>query len=270
MARYIVDVNESNFQIEVIERSKQVPVVVDFWAPWCAPCQLLKPILEKLAIEAGGAFILSRLNTEENPNIAMFFNITSIPNVKIFKDGGVVDGFVGALPEPSIRAIVSKYAKTEIDKLLEKAKNDEKVGKYEDAKRIYTTILDMQPVNTRAKLSLAKILLREKNVDKAEGLIASINDDTDELRNIKSFIEFVKSCGKEGNRDLDKKYSKAACLALKGEYEDALRQLLEIVMKDRSFKNEGARKAMVNIFNILGDSNKLTKDYRKKLAMALF
>lgn len=266
----IVDVNESNFQTEVIERSKQVPVVLDFWAPWCAPCQLLKPILEKLAIEAGGAFILARLNTEENPNIAMLFNITSIPNVKIFKDGKVVDEFIGALPEQSIRAIISKYAKSEIDKLLEKAKNDEKFGKYEDAKRIYKAILEKQPVNTKAKLSLAKILLREKDVEEAEGLITSISNYSEELENIKSFIEFVKSCGKEEIRDLDKKYSKAACFALEGKYEDALKQLLEIVMKDRGFKDDGARKAMVGIFEILGDSNKLTKEYRKKLATALF
>ncbi len=270
MAKYIIDVDESNFQTEVIERSKQVPVVVDFWAPWCAPCRLLTPILEKLAIEAGGAFILSRLNTEESPNIAMLFNITSIPNVKIFKDGRVIDGFVGALPESSIRATISKYAKTEIDKLFEKAKNNEEFGKYEDAKRVYTAILDIQPANTKAKLSLAKIFLRESNVNKAEDLIAAINEDTNEVINIKSFIKFAKNCGKEGNKNLDKKYSKASCLALEGKYEDALEQLLEIVMKDRGFRNDGARKAMLSIFNILGDGNELTKNYRKKLALVLF
>lgn len=269
MVRYMVDVNEHNFQQEVIERSKQVPVVVDFWAPWCAPCQLLKPILEKLVMEADGAFVLARLNTEENPSIAMFFNITSIPNVKIFKDGEPIDEFVGALPESSVREIISKYAKSKVDELFEKAKSEEKIGKYKEAKKIYKAILDIRPNNLETRVSLARILLREKNIKQAEDLIMSIREETDEIRNIRSFIEFTKNCGKEGDGDLDKKYSKAACLALEGRYENALGKLLEIVIKDRKFKNDGARKAMIAIFDILGDSD-LTKNYRKKLAMTLF
>lgn len=269
MNRYIVNVDEGNFQEEVIERSKEVPVVVDFWAPWCTPCQLLGPILEKLALEAGGAFVLARLNTEENPRIAMFFDITAIPHVKIFKDGEAVDGFLGVLPEASVRAIISKYAKTKVDKLFEKAREEERIGRYKEAKKIYEAILDIQPNSIEARLPLVKILLRERNIKEAEDLIMSINEDTPEIRNIRSFIEFAKNCNKDGAGDLDKKYSRAACLALEGKYEDALKELLEIVIKDRKFKDDAARRAMVGIFEVLGD-NELTKSYRKKLAMTLF
>ncbi len=270
---YSIDVNEENFEEAVIEKSFEKPVVIDFWAQWCGPCQVLKPILEKLAKEYD--FVLAKVNVDENPSLAHQFGVQGIPDVKIMINGQVVDQFVGALPEPKIREILSKHIKTEADKLLEEAKIEVLNGNREKAEEIFKYLLEKYPDNKKIILEAAKFFINENKLDLAEELLNEIKEyDKEyytEAQAVKELINFKKVCEElQPENELDKLYKEASCAVLEGDYKKALELFLEIVQRDRSYRDDGARKAMVAIFNLLGEGNELTKEYRRKLAMVLY
>ena len=158
MAGQVLNVDEKSFEKDVIEQSYKTPVVVDFWAPWCGPCQILKPILEKLAKEYG--FVLAKVNTDENQSIAFQYGVSGIPDVRIFVNGKEVDKFVGALPEPQIRQKLEKYIKTEADKLLEQAKMELMAGNREKAEDIYNYLYENYKTNRKVILEVAKHFIK--------------------------------------------------------------------------------------------------------------
>ncbi|NPA52931.1 MAG: thioredoxin [Aquificae bacterium] len=270
---YSIDVNEDNFEEAVIEKSYEKPVVIDFWAQWCGPCQILKPILEKLAQEYG--FVLAKVNVDENQNLAHQFGVQGIPDVKIMINGKVVDEFVGALPESKIREILSKHIKTDVDKLLEEAKIEVLNGNREKAEEIFRYLLDKHPQNKKVILEAAKFFINENKLDIAQKLIDEIKEYDREYFNeaqaIKELITFKKVCeSSQPETELDKLFKEASCAVLEGDYKKALDLFLKIVQTDRKYRDDGARKAMIAIFNLLGENDPLTKEYRKKLAMALY
>jgi putative thioredoxin len=268
----IIDVNDSNFEELVIEQSYKTPVVVDFWAPWCGPCQILKPILEKLANEYG--FILAKVNTDENQSVAFQYGVSGIPDVRIFVDGKEVDRFVGALPEDKIREIIEKYIKSETDKLLEQANMEALAGNLEKAEDIYQKLLQENPNNKKVLLEYAKFLIKKGDLDRANELLNNIKEYEKEYQKaqaLKELINFKKYCSElSEDNELDKLLKEGSCAVLNEDYKNALEKFLKIVQIDKNYKDGIGKKAMLTIFNMLGDNHPLTKEYRRQLAMWLY
>lgn len=268
MSNYI-DVTNESFESAVIESSRHSVVVVDFWAAWCGPCRMLAPVLEKLCEEYG--FVLAKLNTDENPDIAKKYNIGGIPDVRIFSGGKEVDGFVGALPEQRIREVFNKYAKSEVDDILAQIAAETDKGKASSA---YGQLIKDYPNNKKVLMATAEFYLSIKNIDEAEKLLSKITeDDTDHhprAQALRGIIGFIRECVNPNKEsELDKMYADASCLVLQNKHAEALAIFLEVLKKDRKYRDDGARKAMITIFNILGPANSLVLEYRQKLSMAL-
>ena len=283
MSEWTIDVNEENFEAEVLERSTEVPVIVDFWAEWCGPCKVLGPVLEKLADEYAGEFILAKVNVDENQGLAGAFGIQGIPAVKLFKDGDLASEFTGALPEPMLREFLSKFLPSAADKQTEEARTLEEQGKNDEAKAIYQTILASDPNHAKALLGLGRLAMNDDDADKAleyldkisivaderkeaDRLIARLNLQSGAAENEAALREKVKA----EPDNIATRFELAQALAGAEKYEEALREFLAIVKRDREFQDDGARKAMVQIFEVLGSDDPLTDKYRSELAAALF
>ena len=283
MNQWTIDVNEENFEAEVLERSTEVPVMVDFWAEWCGPCKVLGPVLEKLADEYAGEFILAKVNVDENQGLAGAFGIQGIPAVKLFKDGDLASEFTGALPEPMLREFLSKFLPTAADKQALEAQALEEEGKTAEAKALYQTILESDPNHAKALLGLGRLAMNEgdsatalEHLDKvpivaderkeADRLIARLNLQAGGTANEAALREKVKV---EPN-NIAARFELAQALAGAEKYEEALNEFLTIVKTDREFQDDGARKAMIQIFEVLGSDDPLTDKYRSELAKVLF
>lgn len=283
MNQWTKDVSEQNFEAEVLERSNQVPVLVDFWADWCGPCKVLGPVLEKLAEEYAGEFILAKVNVDENQGLASVFGIQGIPAVKLFKDGELASEFTGALPEPTLREFLSKFLPSAADKQAEKAAELEDAGKISDAKALYEAILEADPNHAKALLGMGRVAMSEGNqaaaleyLDKislvaeerkeADRLIARLKLQGGSAQNEAALREKVKS----EPDNLAARFELAQALAGLEKYEEALNEFLTIVKTDRAFQDDGARKAMIQIFEVLGSDDPLTDKYRSELAKVLF
>ncbi len=283
MNPWTIDVNEENFEAEVLERSTQVPVLVDFWAEWCGPCKVLGPVLEKLAGEYAGEFIIAKVNVDENQGLAGAFGIQGIPAVKLFKDGELASEFTGALPEPMLREFLSKFLPTAADKQVQEAQALENDGKTDEAKALYQEILAADPNHVKALLGLGRLALNEGDaaaameyLDKipivaderkeADRLIARLSLQSGAAENEAALREKVKA---EPN-NIAARFELAQALAATEKYDEALKEFLTVVKTDRAFQDDGARKAMIQIFEVLGSEDPLTDKYRSELAAALF
>ncbi len=272
----IIDVNEMNFDQEVIQYSHQVPVVVDFWAPWCGPCRILGPVLEHLAREAQGAFRLAKVNVDENPNLAMRYGVRGIPTVKAFYQGRVVDEFVGVVPEQRLRDFLRKLAPSPTDLAMEKGLSLLEAFNWQGAEAVFREILLQRPELTPARLGLAKALLMQGKAREALELLQGFpaSREFTAAQNLLPLAEALVWLEEhpQGETDdpLEAMYVRALDLIRRGNIEAAMDGLLEIMRRDKRYREDMPRKLMVALFEILGQNHPLTKQYRRELSMVLF
>ena len=283
MSEWTVEVNEANFENAVLERSQQVPVLVDFWAPWCGPCKVLGPVLEKLADEYAGEFILAKINVDENQGVASAFGIQGIPAVKLFRDGDLASEFTGALPEAAVRQFLGQFLPNEKDKQAQEAAALALDGKTAQAKALYESILTNDPNHGRALLDLGQLAIEAGDTAGALEYLERISLVASERKEADRLIARLKLQG-GGAQDetalrakveaepenLQLRYDLAQTLAGLEKYDEALAEFLAIVKANREFQDDGARKGMIQIFEVIGSEDPLTDKYRSELAKVLF
>lgn len=282
MSPHVIEVTEETFEKEVIERSQQVPVVVDLWAPWCGPCRTLGPLLERLATEYAGQFVLAKINVDENPLIAQAFRVQSIPLVVAIRNGQVVGQFLGAQPEPKVRDFLAALLPSDADRLAAQAAARLAAGKVAEAEALFRKALEQDPRSGSALVGLARILLQRGEEEEATTLLDRVEPgpwrtEADRLlaelrlKQVEAADEAtLRQRLAENPGDLAARLELGKLLAARGQYREALEELLEVVRRDRNFQDQAARKAMLDIFQVLGSGNELVEHYRSELAKILF
>jgi putative thioredoxin len=272
---HVIDVTEATFETEVIARSRQMPVVVDFWAPWCGPCRMLGPILEKLAKEANGAWQLVKINTDENQRLAMRFGIQGIPAVKAFRDGKVAAEFVGAQPEPQVRQFIAKLgAKPAGGSPAEEMARLLAARRWTEAEAAYRKAHDGKDAG--AALGLAKALLAQGKGREAEPVLGAIKDGAEfaaaeKLRPLASYL--ITSGTVEDIAGADSPaahFFRAARLLGENQLTGAMDELLTVLRRDKRYRNGEPRQIMLGLLELLDDADPQKREYLNKLASALF
>ncbi len=268
-----ISVTQATFAADVLAASHDRPVVVDFFATWCGPCQLLKPMLEKLTDEYD--VLLAKVDIDVNPELAQTYGVQGVPDVRIVMDGVVREGFVGVLPEPKLRDFLMNLAqRAELSKRLDAIFAQAEAGEVAAAELELRGVLQAYPSDAGLMLEAANFYLEADQPDVAETLLGQIplhaREYATRAEGVRALIQFKQIVKEEPLSELDRLYQVAVQNALNQEYEAALTGFLAIVQRDRIYRHDGARKSMLTVFNLLGDDSPLTKDYRKRLTMALY
>ena len=284
----IKDTDTANFMQDVIEASMQVPVIVDFWAPWCGPCKQLGPILEKMVQQAGGLIRMVKINVDENQELAGQLRVQSIPAVFAFKDGQPVDGFSGAVPESQIRSFIDRIlgdAKPPLEQALEAAKEMLETGNAEAALELYRQIQTEAPENEAATAGIIRSFLTLNNREAIDEIIESLGPDMKSQPEVAAAIsaaELNEAAGSATDTsplrqrvdaepgDPEARFNLAMGLFANGQTEDAIDEFLELVKINQQWNDQAGRVQLLKVFDTLGPTHELTITGRKRLSAILF
>ncbi len=282
-AGFTIDVGDDDFASQVLERSHRTPVVVDFWAPWCGPCRTLGPLLEKLAEQHAGAFLLAKVNVDQSPVVAQRYAVRSIPAVIGVRDGAIVAEFVGAQPEANVQRFIAALLPSEADGLAKAGEALAKAGDAAGAEAKLRAALERDTRHSRALLGLARLLGERGEIADALALLEQIMGREAELAEAEKLAAQLRTSAAgdadesalrariEANpEDLEAHLQLGRALAARTRHEEALEHLLAAVKRDPHFDDEAARKSMLDLFAVLGSDHPLTQRYRAELARALF
>ena len=289
---YIKDSGLETFAADVIEASREVPVIVDFWAPWCGPCKTLGPMIEKIVNEAKGAVRLVKVNIDENQEIARQLRIQSIPTVYAFKNGQPVDGFMGAIPETQIRDFVKNLTSgaaghDHAEEVLAAADEAFAAGDIATAAQAYGHVLQDEPGHPKAVAGLARCYLKSGDIERAKTTLQLVRPDgaADEaIRAAEAELKLQESAGQAPRGEIEvlkaklaadasdhqARFDLALALDTSGDREGALTELLEIVRRDRKWNEDAARKQLVTLFEAMGPADPRTIEARRKLSSLMF
>jgi putative thioredoxin len=284
---FIFEANTQNFAQLVLQNSQQVPVLVDFWADWCQPCRTLTPILTKLIDEYRGAFILVKVNTDQNQALAAQLGVRSLPTVKLFKEGKIVDEFMGALPEAEIRKFLNKHRTRPTEPYRQQALMMQEEGDLAGAINLLGQVLQHEPDFYEAALDLALMLLESGEVDQAEALVNQVPENSvapELIQKLRAEIKLARLKAQSEGQDtseLEQRIAQnpqdyGAMLELakirvaQGRTEEGLELYLKVMKADRSFGDDAGRQGLIASFDLLGPSDPLVKKYRSKMFSLLY
>jgi len=270
----IVEVTSPTFEEAVLEQSYQTPVVIDFYAQWCGPCQLLKPLLEKLTQEY--EFVLAKVDIDQNPELARIYRVEGVPDVKVAVKGEMFDGFVGMLDEPQLRSFLAQLnLKSQFDEAMTTLAEMRKTGDAAQLQAQYADLLQQYPDRAPLLLEAAKFYLDQGQTERATPLLDRIDPlappygaQADALRSLSAFHQTIAELSP--STEADQLYLAGAQAAIAGDYEAAMAQFLELVRRDRQYRADAGRKALLTLFNLLGNEHPLTQTYRKRLMQTLY
>ncbi|PID34307.1 MAG: thioredoxin [Thiotrichales bacterium] len=283
---FIFEANAQTFA-QVLQHSQQVPVLVDFWADWCEPCKMLMPVLAKLADEYQGSFVLVKVNADENQELAAQYGVRSLPAVKLFKGGEVVDEFTGVLPEEAIRTFINKHRTRQTEPYRQQALAMQQSGDLDGAVDLMSQVIQHEPDFYEASLELTGMLLAQGNVDDADALLQTVPESDETAAQVKQLNADIKmarlqeAASGEDTSELEQKLADnpddlATMLELakvrlaQGKPEAALELYLTVMKKDPAFGEGAGRQGLIDAFELLGTANPLVKKYRGKMFSLLY
>lgn len=271
----IIDVSDESFEYEVVNYSSQVPVVMDFWAPWCIPCRVQSPLLAKLAEEANGAFRLARVNVDQQPKLAERLKVKTVPAVKAFVDGRIVSEFTGVLSEPNLRQFIRRIMPESGDLQLEKGKSLMLLGDIAGAEEALLKYLESNPGSPAGLLAFTRVLLIQGRANEAKAILSNFpaSHEFNSAQLLKPVVEAYLWLDKQQeppHDDLEAAYRNSLRLAKQGKIQLAMDGFLDILRRDKHYRNDEVREVYLGLLEVLGEDHPDVRLYRSDLSNVLF